>query len=138
MRQEVNSFYEEVNKVKSSFSKEMSLYTDNLRKLDFGTDTKVKSIAEQLALMHSYVKEHQSELNKQNTTLETHNKNLKEIYTGLDVALNSKLDIKTYYKEIDTIDKKVKRCAEITDDALTTIRYLENYLEKYQPIRVQN
>ena len=86
--------------------------------------------------MNSYVKEHQNEINKQNTLIETHNKSLQEIYTGLDTVLNSKLDVKTYYKEIDNIDKKVRRCGDITDDVLTTIRYLENYLEKYQPIRV--
>ena len=46
LRQEVNNFYDEVNKVRNSFSKEMSQYTDSLSRLDFGTDTKVKSITE--------------------------------------------------------------------------------------------
>ncbi|CDW71247.1 UNKNOWN [Stylonychia lemnae] len=138
LRMEVSSFYEEINKVKANFSKELQAFTKELRIIDHTYDQKVKHLQEQFQLVKGYTTTHEDVIKKTDTIVETYKKQLEELYEGLNIALTTKLDSSIFKGELDKISKDVYFVKVIAQDVDNTINHIEHYLDKYQQVKTQN
>lgn len=138
LRSEVNSFYEEVNDVKKQFAKELGNYTKEVRQIESTLDSRIKELSEKYAVVNGHAINHKGEIQKQDQWIESTKKQIEELYEKVTLALTCKVEQKVYDGHMGRMLKEVKKCRDISDDVENSMKYIENYLEVYQPIRTQN